>query len=273
MELKDLLREYKYLDEKHCDYISDFYLITSAVLNMATSGLTPYVDVDDKRVKRIRKMMAKHISGVPVQKVIGYSYFYDCYIPYSKHTLTPRMETELLVEKICDYIGSKHCKVLDMCAGSGCIGIAVAKHTGSEVVLADVSDYAIKECKTNAKLNFVKVDVIKSNMFDRIAEKFDIIVCNPPYITEGDYDKLDYMVKNYDPKLALVGGSDGLDYYKIIATKAPEYLVNGGRLFLEIGYDQGEAVKGLLETVFDHVDVIKDYSGNDRIIVAYDMKN
>lgn len=268
MEIKDLRKEYLLMQNEHKDIMSDFFLIVSHIIKVATSSLTPYVDIDDKRVKRIRKLMARHISGEPVQKVIGYSMFYDCIIPYSRHTLTPRMETELLVEKVLDEIKGKKSKILDMCSGSGCIGIAIAKHSDSRVVSADISKYAIKETKQNAKLNFVDIEVVQSDMFQNMKERFDIIVSNPPYIPDYEYQMLDKMVKKYDPKLALQADEDGLAYYKVIANEAYRYLNPNGKIFLEIGYNQGYKVKNLLQSNYQDIEVIQDYSGNDRIVVA-----
>ena len=157
--------------------------------------------------------------------------------------------------------------MLDLCCGSGVIGITAALETNATVTLADVSDEALKVAKSNAKRNKAKVDFIKSDMFANLCGKCNAIICNPPYVESDVIPTLDDSVKNYEPHLALDGGKDGLNFYRILAEQAPKHLTKGGLLVLEIGYNQGEAVKGLLEEKFD-VEVMKDYGGNDRIVIA-----
>ena len=274
MEIKDLRKQYLRLEKEHFDIISDFNIVSSVVLDIAISGLTPFVEVDEKRVAKIRKILDKHIKkDIPIEKFLGYKLFMDCYFPYSRNTLTPRQDTELLVEKVLGYLGKKELKVLDLCSGSGCIGISIAKYSNSQVVCADISNKALKEIKSNAKLNRVNVEVLKTDMFSNLNERYDVIVCNPPYIPKIEYDKLDNVVKKHDPKLALLAKDDGYQFYIQIAKKVKEFLNKNGRLFLEIGYSQGEKVKDLLKEKFDVVEVLKDYSGNDRIVICYDKEN
>lgn len=268
MELHTLKKQCVAMCRDHSDLCSDFNLISKHVMGVK-EDINPFSNISDKQANKIVKLISKHIKGCPVQKLLGYSMFYNCYIPYSKHTLTPRLETELLVEKILENINHKRCRVLDLCSGSGCIGIAIAKaRTDAEVTCADISSRAVKQCRSNAKLNGVKVEVVKTDMFDDITEKYDIIVCNPPYISRSEYKTLDKLVKNNDPKRALVAKENGLYYYKVLADQAKDYLNDNGKLFVEVGYNQGDEVSKLLLNNFNNIEVIKDYSNNDRIIVA-----
>jgi len=266
MEYRELKKMYDI--SNHSDLGMDLNLITAHVLKKSLDDLGLFTEISDKECVDIKKLMNRHVLGEPVQKIIGYSIFSDCYIPYSRHTLTPRMETELIVEKVLEIVGNKQLDILDLCTGSGCIAIALAKKTNCRVTAADISRHSTKQATNNAKLNSVDIKVIRTNMFDKIEELYDIIICNPPYIPSYEYNKLDKSVKKHDPKLALVAKEDGLAYYKILANDAKNYLKDGGKLILEIGYNQGQSVKELLLSEFNKVEVLRDYSNNDRIVIA-----
>lgn len=260
------LREIKKLYAGHGDIDSDINIIVRHVVG--DNNLSPFMTISDKHARLIKKYINRHIKGEPVEKIIGYSIFCDCYIQYSRHTLTPRMETELLVEVAKQHIANKSASVLDLCCGSGAIGIALAKTTNARVACSDISKKALKMTALNAKLNNVKLEIIYSDLFHNIKERYDVIVCNPPYIPQIEYNELDAMVKKYDPKLALVADNDGFAVYENIAKSASEYLLDGGIIILEIGYNQGDRVKKIFEKTFKKVEVYKDYSDNDRIVVA-----
>ena len=153
-----------------------------------------------------------------------------------------------------------------MCTGSGCIAIAVADKTGAHVVASDVSEDALATARANAEKNGVadKIEFVRSDMFGNIEGAFDVIISNPPYIPTADIQKLDREVKDYEPALALDGGEDGLDFYRIIAEKAGGFLAEGGRIFLEVGIGQAQAVGDMLKG-FD-TKIIKDMQGIDRIV-------
>ena len=215
---------------------------------------------------RLEKMKERIAAGEPWQYVVGKTEFYGRTYVVNKDVLIPRQETELVCEQLLKRIDKKS-KVLDLCCGSGVIGITAALAKGASVDIADVSKKALKVAKLNAKLNKANVQLIESDMFEEITDMYNVIVCNPPYIESDVIDTLDDSVKNYEPKIALDGGDDGLDFYRQIATVAPHCLFKNGLLVLEIGYNQGEAVKALLEEKFE-VQVLKDYSDNDRIVIA-----
>jgi release factor glutamine methyltransferase len=155
-----------------------------------------------------------------------------------------------------------------MCTGSGCIAISIAKHcVGKHVSItaADVSDAAIMLAQENANYNSVDVNFIQSDLFSKVHGRFNVIVCNPPYIKSGDIPNLQNEVKNYEPRIALDGGEDGLDFYRRLAKEVTRYIARGGMLILEVGENQAEDVLKLFEKR-DYVMVVKDFAGVDRIL-------
>ena len=175
----------------------------------------------------------------------------------------------------------RRARVLDLCTGSGCVAITIAKNCKCEVTACDVSKKALAVARKNIKYkisdinggsclikNSPLVKLILSDMFKSLnpKDRFDIIVCNPPYIKSGNIEHLDKEVKDYDPRLSLDGGADGLKFYKIIAGEAHKFLNPNGVLMLEIGFDQAEAVTKLLKNKYKNIEVIKDYGGQDRIV-------
>ena len=226
------------------------------------------VSVD--KVKRVNYVLGERIKGKPLWYCIGNTEFYGYKLNVNENVLIPRPETELLVENALKEISEKS-KVLDLCTGSGAIAIAVKKKSGAIVTAVDVSNKALKVAKVNAKQNCAEIEFIESDMFSELSDgkerKFDVIISNPPYIKSQDISTLDKEVKDFEPVLALDGGKDGLDFYKIIAKNAKSHLNEGGLLFLECGYDQAEQVKNLIVDA-KSIEIIKDYSGIDRIVKA-----
>lgn len=213
----------------------------------------------------------------PLDRIIGSSDFLGVEILYSDSVLTPRCETEILAEIIAKEINNsgQEPKVLDLCCGSGCLGLAIALNCNAKVVLADISIEAVESAKNNYNHNVHMGKVfanqpqfLLSDMFDSIDEKFDIIISNPPYITSQECGELEEEVSQYDPLLALDGGEDGLDYYRTIASKCGDFLVDGGRLYLEFGKGQALAISSMLERENLEVTIIPDYSGIERFIIA-----
>ncbi|MHC4950831.1 MAG: peptide chain release factor N(5)-glutamine methyltransferase, partial [Planctomycetota bacterium] len=170
-------------------------------------------------------------------------------------------------------------QVLDLCTGSGCIAAAIAKNVEDvRVVATDISDAALKVAAENIeKLNLAnKVQLLCGDLFDPIIEgldaaKFDLIISNPPYVSEAEYESLDKNVKAYEPAHALLAGADGLDVYKKIAEKVDDFLKPDGALMMEIGYAQGPAIRELLEKtgIFKNITIEKDFANNDRIAIGY----
>ena len=219
--------------------------------------------------EKLKAALDKRLTHMPVQYITGYQNFMGLEFMVSKDVLIPRMDTETLVEEVLR-LGLSNVRVLDICTGSGCILLSILKYVyGSSGVGVDISDGALGVAEANSEALGIDATFIKSDMFENIPkdERFDIVVSNPPYIRSDVIGTLMSEVKDYEPLLALDGSEDGLKFYRIIADRAPEYLNNGGMLFLEIGYDQGAEVSALLSAAgFMDVEVIKDLSGLDRVV-------
>lgn len=231
-------------------------------------------DMSDQEYQKLRELTAKRAAHVPLQHLIGTTEFMGLSFCVNEHVLIPRQETELLVEEVLKVCNGR--TVLDMCTGSGCIIISLATLGNvKEAYAVDLSNEALAVASKNATLHNANITFIQSDMFkdikinNNINTKFDIIVSNPPYIKTEDIKDLMQEVKEYEPYMALDGDEDGLKFYRIIANEAGNYLNEGGYLFLEIGYNQGEDVKQLLsECNFTDIKLLKDYAGLDRIIIA-----
>ena len=208
-------------------------------------------------------------NGIPVAYILGEKEFMGLSFKLNEDTLIPRPDTECLVEKIIEESSFTTPRILDLCTGSGCIGISLVHFIkDSKCDLTDISDGALKMAKENAKLNNVdnrttvfKLDVLN----DDIKDGYDIIVSNPPYIESEIVPTLE--VSKFEPSRALDGGDDGLDFYRVIVKKAYDALEKGGMLALEIGYNQGGNLKELCKD-FSSVKLFKDYGNNDRVIIA-----
>ena len=219
-------------------------------------------------------LIDKHIEkNVPLSHLVGFEYFYDRKFKVTKDVLSPRMETEELIYKVIEYIKSinkNNIKILDLCTGSGIIGITLRKELESkslEVVASDISEEALKVAKENAIMNKAEVKFIQSDIFENINEKFDIIVSNPPYIAYNDKITMEDNVLNYDPHLALFAEEDGMYFYREIVENAKEYLEEDGLVFFEIGYDQREKILKLANENGFKAEVYKDINGRDRMAI------
>ena len=219
-------------------------------------------------------LIDKHIEkNVPLSHLVGFEYFYDRKFKVTKDVLSPRMETEELIYKVIEYIKSinkNNIKILDLCTGSGIIGITLRKELGFksvEVVASDISEEALKVAKENAIMNEAVVKFIQSDIFENINEKFDIIVSNPPYIAYNDKITMEDNVLNYDPHLALFAEEDGMYFYREIVENAKEYLEEDGLVFFEIGYDQREKILKLANENGFKAEVYKDINGRDRMAI------
>ncbi len=217
------------------------------------------------------------IKGKPLQYITNKQEFMKMKFFVNESVLIPQPDTEILVEKVLEicnkFFENQKIKILDLCTGSGAIAISLYKYLKDEnkkIFASDISDKAIEVAKLNAKENGAKIEFIQSNMFEQIAENnFDIVVSNPPYIEREELKKLPKDVR-HEPHIALDGGDDGLDFYRIIAENAYKYIKDKGKLCLEIGYNQKNEVVKILEEIgkYDNIEAYKDLSGNDRCIVA-----
>lgn len=214
------------------------------------------------------EMVSKRGMRIPLQHITGEAYFYGRRFLVNGNVLIPRMDTEILAGEALGYI-KPGMRALDLCTGSGCIAVTVAKETGERVTASDISEKALETAKKNAALNEADIEFIKSDMFEKIDGRFDVIISNPPYIKSKDIEKLQEEVRGYDPARALDGGEDGLDFYRIIASEGKKYLKPEGMIFLETGSDQTEAVAALLtENGFLRVRVKEDLNRLPRVVSA-----
>ena len=203
------------------------------------------------------------------QEFMGFNFYVD------ENVLIPQPDTEILVENVISIIKNlqKSCQkeitVLDLCTGSGIIGVCLKKYLQNVNVLSsDISSNALEIAKKNANLQNVKIDFIKSDLFENIDEKFDVIVSNPPYIKTDKINELSKEVKN-EPRLALDGGQDGLDFYRKIIKESTNFFRKTGYLALEIGYDQKEAVENLFKNFkYKEIKIFKDLSDIERVIIG-----
>lgn len=261
IEKEDGLRLSKIL-LKHLLKVEDSYLIIN-------SNKEIEVFVEEKFKQGIELLK----NGMPLQYITNYQEFMGLSFYVDSNVLIPQPDTENLVEEVLDVLkkDSNKKSVLDLCTGSGAIGVSIAKYSESTVAMSDISNNALDIAKKNATSNEVidKCNFVLSDMFENINEKFDIIVSNPPYIKTKVISTLDAEVQN-EPMLALDGGEDGLNFYRIIAENAYKYLNEDGILALEIGYDQRVEVITLLEEIGKYTDIYckKDLGDNDRIIVC-----
>jgi release factor glutamine methyltransferase len=221
-------------------------------------------DSYDKYINYINKR-AMHI---PLQHIIGVSEFMGMEFVVSPDVLIPRQDTECLVTEVMKYANNK--SVLDMCTGSGCIIISLQKLCNlTDALGVDISEKALNIAEQNNQRLNSNVELIQSDLFDKIDRRFDIIVSNPPYIKSDIIKDLMPEVKDHEPLTALDGMDDGLYFYRKIINVAKNYLTDNGMIFFEIGHDQGNEVKDLLEkSDFHSIYIIKDLTGLDRVVYA-----
>ncbi len=235
--------------------------------------------VREAMLKNYWSDIEKRARRIPLQQILGESDFYGLRFFVNEYVLCPRPDTEILVDQVIhDYENEDKSKlrVLDMCTGSGCIGISIAKVGGfTDVWAADISEEALRVAKKNAEDILEKpgnFHLVQSDLFsasDLKKDSFDILLSNPPYIPTEDIRELDPEVRDHEPILALDGSEDGLYFYRRIADEAGDYLRKNGRIYVEIGYDQGKTVKSLFENAgFTDVLVLKDFGENDRVVTG-----
>lgn len=269
MRLKDLLERAYLLSKSEEDNHALFWLLLEVFnYNNTDYYLNSNNKVEDDVAKKYLDLAKRYIiHKEPVQYLMGYTYFYGKKFIVTKDTLIPRPETEELISRTINYL-EKHnkkdkYKILDLATGSGCIGITLANELNADVTISDISERALEIAKKNMILNNSNVNIIKSNWFNNITDKYDLIISNPPYIKES-YIVDDIVSK--EPYNALYSGIEGLDSYKEILKNIDNYLLDDGMIAFEHGYDQKESLKEIIDNNLENVKVIqeKDFSKKDR---------
>jgi len=262
-------------------------LLISCVLQIKRIELYTQFDkpVEKQQLDTLHDLVRRAAKHEPIAYLTGKTEFYSLELFITRDCLIPRPETELLVERAIKFLrsGTPPQSVCDLCTGSGCIAAAIAKNVPQATITAtDISDAALEVAAKNIESHGLtsRVKLLCGDLFDPVMPeldtgKFDLIVCNPPYVSSSEFEKLDRNVKDYEPKQALAGGVNGLDIYRRIVEKAEQFLKPGGALMLEIGYKQGLAVREMLEQAgyLTDIKIEKDHHDNDRIAMALRITN
>jgi len=226
--------------------------------------------------EKVRELVARHLAGEPVAYLIGEWEFYGLPLDISESVLIPRTDTEVLAAQAIEFVKPlDKPRVLDLCAGSGCVGLAIASQVPQcHVVLGELSEGALRICRQNVRRNGLTARVVTCQL-DALAKpslnlgEFDCIVCNPPYIPSADIAGLDVSVRDYEPHLALDGGEDGLDFYRAVCGKWRQSLRTGGALCFEVGIGQADPVLRLMRSVgFGDIQVIPDTNDIPRVVMG-----
>lgn len=276
MKIKELLNYGKKLlkdnDIEDADIISKVLL--EYILNIDKTRLIidQDINVEEYNKDRYYFSLIEIIGGTPVQYITNKQEFMKLNFYVDENVLIPQPDTETLVEKVIEIAKNiNEPEILDICTGSGCIGTSISKNViDAHITMSDISENALNIAKKNYQNNILKEDAIfiKSNMFENIQNSFDIIVTNPPYIESKIIETLPEDVKK-EPHIALDGGEDGLDFYRILIKESMNYLKPQGYLCMEIGYNQKETIEELVceNGNYEEIESIKDISGNDRVII------
>ena len=224
-------------------------------------------EVSEAEEEQYRKALEQRAVHVPLQHLLGYQDFMGLRFQVNEYVLIPRQDTEILVEEAMRYLHDGM-RILDLCTGSGCILLSLLHYSNDcEGVGVDISQEALQVAAQNAELLGIRADFLKSDLYEKVTGKFDLLVSNPPYIERAIIPTLMEEVREYDPYIALDGGEDGLDFYRRIIGGAQDYLKRGGQILMEIGSGQAKAVSELLyEAGFKEIDVCKDFAGLDRVV-------
>jgi len=264
----------------------DCQLLLSNVLNVDKVYIYTHKNqiVSNEAVDKFLQLINKRKEGYPLQYIIGKQEFMGLEFYVDNGVLIPRPDTEILVEAVINmakegFSNKERINIVDIGTGSGAITLSLAHYIKNSFVFSiDISDKALEIAKINCnRLNLNdKVKFIKGSLFEPLWDldlryNIDIVVSNPPYIPSQDIDDLQVEVSKYEPRIALDGGWDGLDFYRLITRDSMDYLRDKGILAFEIGYNQGEDVRNILESSggFKDVSIIKDLAGHDRVVIGY----
>ena len=265
--LPKLLEETKKTFAEHNIDESDAEWIYAITLGINRSELNQQRMVKPGETRKINEIVEKRLTGRPLWYIIGDVEFYDCTIKVDERALIPRPETEILAQHVVKSVEEGD-KVLDLCTGSGCIAVSAAKHLKGkkvQITATDVSDAAIMLARENANYNSVDINFVQSDLFSRVHGRFNLIVCNPPYIKSAEIATLQSEVRDFEPRIALDGGEDGLEFYRRLAREVSRYITRGGLLMLEVGEGQAQDVLKLFDKR-EYAMVVKDFAGVDRFL-------
>ena len=237
---------------------------------------TLHQEITDEDYKFVEDIFIKLANHIPAQYIIGHAEFFGMQLKVDERVLIPRPETEELVELILTENPEENLKILDIGTGSGAIALALAKNKPDwSVTAADISQDALELAMENAKAQNLNLSFINSDCFSEISAKYDIIVSNPPYISHEDQEEVGLNVLHSEPHLALFADEDGLAIYRRIAEDSKDYLNDGGKIYLEIGYKQGQSVPAIFRENLPEkqVRILMDQFGQDRMVVVDDGEN
>lgn len=245
----------------------DVDFIISEVLKVKRTDLTLVDEISIEQTEEIFKFCELRKNNIPVDKIFKKAYFFGLEFKVDENVLSPRPESELIVEKAIYYIKTNNYKTcLDLCTGSGCLAISTKLNSDIEMTASDISTKALSVAKQNAKNLNAEINFVRSDMFEKIEGQFDLIISNPPYIDTDEIEDLEDEVKNNDPYIALDGGELGLKFYNIIHNNLRKFLKENGMIIMEIGEDQKDLIISMFND-FNLVESLKDYSGNDRVLI------
>lgn len=263
---KDLLKK-----ENIEEYETDAWLLLEDACQCTRNDLYMRGDqpLTGEQETLYKSYLKKRSERIPVQQILGVQCFCGLEFLVTKDVLCPRLDTEVLVEEALKHIRSGD-RILDMCTGSGCIILSLLHFTKDcQGIGADLSERALEVAKKNAKELDIDCNFVQSDLFEKIEGTYDMIVSNPPYIATKEIETLEPEVRVWEPRMALDGMEDGLFFYRKIVNASVQYLNSGGWLIFEIGYDQGEAVSGIMENAgYENVRVLKDLAGLDRVVIG-----
>ncbi|MBA4347677.1 MAG: peptide chain release factor N(5)-glutamine methyltransferase [Clostridiales bacterium] len=269
INISEAIREAKIMIEPvaHEEALQQAKIFVSTIVGIDVGALPIHADMKlvDEQITDLGEMLERRLKGEPLQYILGEWEFFGLPFYVDSRALIPRQDTELLVETAIRIIRDrKYYTCLDLCTGTGCIGISIVKNTDIQMTASDISRDALALAKENADLNDVNMNFVESDVFQCIDGKFDLIVCNPPYLSLDDMQSLQQEL-TFEPKFALYGGGDGLDFYRRIAREYRDHLNKNGMLLLEIGSGQTKSAA----SVFDaNTSVLNDLGGNPRVLVV-----
>jgi release factor glutamine methyltransferase len=224
----------------------------------------------EEELVQLREALKRRAEGEPWQYIAGEVEFLGCKLKVNRSVLIPRHETEILADRIIKELPAHPVEIWDICTGSGCLGIALKKkRPDCKVALSDSSKEALAVAQENAAQNQTQVEILHGDLLKPFeGRKADIIVCNPPYISEKEYSGLDPQVREWEPKTALVGGNTGLEFYQRLAGELVPYLQENGKVYFEIGTGMGDQVKNLfLSPAWQKKEILQDWSSHDRYVI------